>query len=207
MTEPWRDNLDKEVDSVPVQYTNRRGQTYFLHRGTTRAGRPNYYFSLKPEGDLADAIPAGYEVYEHPAGQVHLRKVQPQIITNDEKAVVEREVNRHPHLKGARVDVKGKIITVYVPNQAGGHLVEEMLADIPGARRADLARILERDMALSPDLRFVLVDDKQRIFAAQRYCYLGSINDWIEIGERGCLLDLVKRYVKHLLTESWFELY
>lgn len=57
------------------------------------------------------------------------------------------------------------------------------------------------------ELQFVLVDDKRRLYQARRYCYLGSIDDWIEIGKRGPLATLAKRYIKHLGQESYFELF
>ncbi len=41
----------------------------------------------------------------------------------------------------------------------------------------------------------------------QRYCFLGRIDDWIEIGTQGNLQDLVENYVKHLGQESFFELH
>jgi len=37
-------------------------------------------------------------------------------------------------------------------------------------------------------------------------CFVGSVDDWIDIGH-GSLAALVKRYVKHLGQESYFELY
>jgi hypothetical protein len=51
-----------------------------------------------------------------------------------------------------------------------------------------------------------LDDEQRRLFTAQRYCFRGSVDDWIDIGH-GPLTKLVKRYVKHLGQESYFELY
>ena len=58
----------------------------------------------------------------------------------------------------------------------------------------------------SPMLQFLLEDEKRRTFTAQRYCFIGSIDDWIDIGH-GPLTTLVKRYVKHLGQESYFDLF
>lgn len=58
----------------------------------------------------------------------------------------------------------------------------------------------------TPDMQFELIDEEKRTFATQRYCYIGSIDDWIYIGRSGKLPRLVKRYVKHLAKESFFEL-
>jgi hypothetical protein len=50
-------------------------------------------------------------------------------------------------------------------------------------------------------LRFVLDDAKQRRFVCERYCFLGSIDDWIFIGGSEPLADLVRTFMPHL---SWF---
>jgi hypothetical protein len=75
---------------MPVTYVNRYRDTYYLHVGTTKTGKPRYWFSKKPEGELVESIPEGYEIYENPDAQVFLRKVQPQVITPFEVAVVSR---------------------------------------------------------------------------------------------------------------------
>ena len=88
---------------MPIQYTNRRSQTYYLHQGTTKTGKPKYYFSMKSEGTLADKIPDGFEIYENPNAQVFLRKIQPKIITDEEVALVEQGMllkkKKKEHLK------------------------------------------------------------------------------------------------------------
>ena len=191
---------------MPVQHVNRRGHTYYLHQHTTRDGAPGYHFSLQSQGHLADAVPDGYEVYEHPNGQVFLRKVRPQVITSDEIRQVEREINRHPRLRNCRVDVRDRTITVFVPSQEG-ELLAELWSIARERSKNDIAAIVGRNLTLSPELRFVLADEERRVFAAQRYCYLGSIDDWIYIGEPGRLRDLAREYVRHLGKESYFDLF
>ena len=41
-------------------------------------------------------------------------------------------------------------------------------------------------------MRFVLEDKKQRIFIAERFCFKGSIDDWIDIGGPDSLENLLK---------------
>ena len=52
-----------------------------------------------------------------------------------------------------------------------------------------------------------IVDIVNRLFETQRYCFLGSIDDWMTIGNVDVLPKLVKAYVKHLGDESYYELY
>jgi hypothetical protein len=41
-------------------------------------------FAMKSEGQLADRIPEGFEIYENPNAQVFLRRIPPKIITDEE---------------------------------------------------------------------------------------------------------------------------
>jgi hypothetical protein len=56
-------------------------------------------------------------------------------------------------------------------------------------------------------MQFILADEERRLFLAQRYCFRGSIDDWIGIGSLDTLTNLVRTYVKHLGKESYFELW
>jgi hypothetical protein len=56
-------------------------------------------------------------------------------------------------------------------------------------------------------LRFILTDPAQRRFTAQRYCFRGSVDDWIGLGPSAPLSGLLKQYVKHLGRDSFYELF
>jgi hypothetical protein len=56
-------------------------------------------------------------------------------------------------------------------------------------------------------LVFQLVDVTRHMFQTQRYCFLGSVDDWIKIGKPGKLTQLVKKYVKHLGQDSYVALW
>jgi hypothetical protein len=67
--------------------------------------------------------------------------------------------------------------------------------------------LLRKEIHYSPMLVFQLVDATRRTFQTQRYCFLGSVDDWIKIGKPGKLPTLVKTYVKHLGKESYVDLW
>jgi len=76
---------------MPITYTNKGKKTYYLHQGKTRTGKPRYTFSMKDKGILAEKIPEGFEIYEHPANaQVFLRKKQPLIMTDIESYLIKK---------------------------------------------------------------------------------------------------------------------
>jgi hypothetical protein len=109
---------------MAVQYTNRKGKTYWLHEGETKTGKPRYFFSPKSEGNLVEFVPDGYEIYENPKAQVYLIKMQPKLITDAERAVVEKHLKKVASPKSYRMDVKGKVITVFESNESIGGMEE-----------------------------------------------------------------------------------
>jgi hypothetical protein len=58
-------------------------------------------------------------------------------------------------------------------------------------------------------MRFILVDERDRTFRVQRWCFRGSIDRWIDLYDspsEGNLPDLVKSFCPHIGQESFFEL-
>jgi hypothetical protein len=193
---------------VPITHTNAKGQTFTLYQGTTKTGKPRYYFAMQSEGTLAKAIPAGYEIYENPNAQVFLRRIPPKIITDEERWAVEEGMRRYATVKDYKVDVRGNALLIYTADQDMDTLAA--IVCNPHASREENARrmtLLRQGIHYSPMLVFQLVDAPRRIFQTQRYCFLGSVDDWIEIGKPGKLPALVKKYVKHLGQDSYVELW
>ena len=56
-------------------------------------------------------------------------------------------------------------------------------------------------------MRFVVIDPAKRIFLPQRFCFRGSVDDWIEIGKPGKLKQIAERYPPFLGTDEIYELY
>ncbi|MBW4458123.1 MAG: hypothetical protein KME55_39000 [Nostoc indistinguendum CM1-VF10] len=191
---------------MPIKYDNRKGQTYYLYQGITKTGKPKYFFSMKSEGHLVETMPDGYEIYENPNAQVFLRKVQPKIISDEERAIVEGGIKRFSSLQNYQIDIKKEIITVYTADQ-DVNLLSELLNFSGRNDMTEAKTKLRLSISYSPMLRFVLIDRVKRTFLTQRYCFLGRIDDWIEIGTQGNLQGLVENYVKHLGQESFFELH
>ena len=191
---------------MTITHKNRKGKTYYLHQGKTKLGKPKYFFTLRDEGNLVEAIPPGYEVYENPNAQVYLRRIRTQIITDEEVAAVKSGLRQHCRLERFIVDVKKNAIVVHTPDQ-DVDLLADTLSFLAGSRSAKVKAVVEKVLTYSPMLQFVLTDKGRRLFETQRYCFLGSIDDWITIGGEDELPRLVESYVKHLGEESFYELY
>ncbi len=192
---------------MPITHVNAKGKTYYLHQGTTKTGKPKYHFSPKSEGNLVEVIPEGFEIYEHPNAQVFLRQIQPKIITDAERQVVENSMQKYAGVSHYKIDVKGNAILIYSSAQNIAAL-SAIFQDFPMSmsEKSEMMEGFSQSLHYTPVMKFELIDENKRLFATQRYCYRGSIDDWIYIGTSGELKMLVRRYVKHIDKESFFEL-
>src|SRR5712691_13541053 len=102
---------------MPVNYTNRKGQTYTLYLGQTRSGKPRYYFGRagQGQGEPVTEIPPGYSITESVNGVVSLVKDRPSLIQPEEVAAIEAVVQQHPEGRRYRVAVKHDRIEIYEP--------------------------------------------------------------------------------------------
>jgi len=190
---------------MAVIWKNRREDVYYLHEGRTKTGKPKYYFARSDKGMIVDNIPDGYEIYENPNAQVFLRKKLVSLIKDEELDLVERGVRQYADLKNFIVDRKERTMTVFVPDQD----LEDLKAELQRfafVSTEKLNDVFEKSLTYSPMLRFSLEREDRREFLVQRYCFLGSIDDWVYLESSSSLKDMVKKYCKHLGKESFFDL-
>lgn len=188
---------------MPITHVNRKGDTYYLHSGVTKTGKPRYHFSRDAGGELVEALPDGYEVYENPNGLVFLRRSGPRHISQAEEDCVRDGVRRLARVRHFAVEVKQKTIVVHLPGQDADSLERFFQSDF-GARARDVN--IERFLSYSPMMRFVLLDAKERTFIAERWCFRGAIDDWICLSPPRPLPELVREFCPHLGKDSFFEL-
>ena len=161
---------------------------------------------MESEGTLAASIPAWFEIYENPNAQVFLRRIPPKIITDEERQVVEEGMRKYAEIQDYKIDVRGNAIEIHIAHQDSETFREMITGARPDLDQTQIAALVAQAVHYFPMMQFILEDEQRRTFTAQRYCFIGSIDDWIDIGY-GSLPTMVKRYVKHLGQESYFELY
>ena len=154
-------------------------------------------------------LPPGFTISESVNGVVSLIKDRPSLIQQKEMAALESALQQHPEARRYRVAVKHDRIEVY--EQVGPDydvLLDEL--HMVGLSRPDLAERLhaeeERYAHYTPVLRFILLDPTRRLFGAQRMCYLGSIDGWLELEQTGPIADLARALIPTLGTEQFYEL-
>jgi hypothetical protein len=195
---------------MSVTHTNRKGVTFCLCRGVTKTGKPRYFFAREPDkGEPVEAIPEGYEIVESVNGVVSLAKARPALIRPEELALVQAAVAVHPKSRNYRVDVKGERIVVYERTGEDPDKVLQLFGAYGMFPDIDVNRFredMDRSARFTPVLRFILADEAKRAFYVERWCYLGSIDDWVDIGAAGQLSSLVKQTVPKLGSDAFFEL-
>lgn len=162
---------------MAIQHVNRRGDTYYLHEGRTKTGKPRFYFSRKREGTLAAAVPPGYEVYEDPDAQVFLRKAVPRLVTDEEAGTVERGVREIARLTYFLIDVRGPSIVVHLPPSGAVASLEELAAPWLRWDPAELHRRVQKCLSYSPMMRFTLT-------RTQRFSFLCCLRCWFDYLQR-----------------------
>lgn len=189
---------------MPFTYTTRRGKIFYLHTGPKRGGGIQHYFSTKSKGPLADAIPRSFEIYETPNGQVYLRRKKPSRIQPAELALIESELQRCRTSKHCYLtEVSDEKIIIH---EGDTHI--DVLREINVRFSASgLEEYALRNADFMPVMRFLLKDEAKRIFQPERYCFRGSVEDWISIGAPDLLNKLIGRFLKHLGRDSFYELY
>ena len=196
---------------MPVTYTNRKGHMYYLCQGLTKTGKLRYYFAREPKVGSPDQIPEGYRISESVNGVVSLVKDRPQLISPQEVAIVDAVLARHPKSHDYRVAVQKNHIVIYERLGPDMETLSTIFGKISGLQsdtvKMRLQEQLDKIARFSPIMRFILFDPDERKFTAERWSYLGDIDDWIDIGESGKLENLARRLIRKLGTDDFFELF
>lgn len=187
---------------MTMHYINRKGQIYYLYQGTTKTGRQKYYFSTKENQDRLNNIPDGFEVYENPiSAQVFLIKSEEPLISELEKNAVISSLKENSNLDHFIVDVRKNYITIYTAENA-------MDTDnYPEYMHEKILRNMHMFLRYMAEMRFGLVDTNKRYFVAERFCYRGSVDDWVTISSPNRLNELIAQFVMHLGRKSFYELF
>lgn len=194
-----------------VAYTNRKGQTFYLHKRPARTGRTCYVFMKQPSEGPVSEIPEGYEIVEGVNGNVSLRKIKPRPISDLELQTVRRLLDKDPHLHLCRVAAKGKTIEVYEPRK--GSLFESHFGKnsfLGWGADWTTERVCEynlRHADYTPTMRFVLVDRTSRQFRIERMCYRSWHDGWLSLDRTGSLEQLAEEFLPHLSRESFYDLW
>lgn len=188
---------------VSIEHLSRSGKVYYLQGKPGKGGKSNLFFSTDANGPRVDVVPHGFEIYENIAGQVFLRRIPKKLIADEELQLLQTALAAHAEEWRYKTDVKKNIITVH-ETESHDRWPDALAPWIDPAKEEQFRIQHAYYMAV---LRFILTDPAQRRFTAERYCFRGSVDDWISLGPPATLPALIKKYVKHLGKESFYELF
>jgi hypothetical protein len=198
--------MQTKVTSDIISYTNHKKTTSYLYQKISKQGKVSYYFSSKLKENPLTKIPEGYEIRERPeTSQVFLQKKIPCLISESEKKIVYSLAKKlHPQLL-FKIDVKLDKIVIYTAKSVADHLknLSSTLNFLLTNNTQDELNTLGH---YSPKLRFTLIDSEKRLFSVERWCFRGSVDDWIYILGSGSLEILCEKTFPHLEKDTFFNL-
>lgn len=193
---------------MAFSYANRKGKTYYLHRGVTKHGKDRFYFALQVGDNAQEELPEGYEVQESVNGQVSVARTRPRVITEAEEAGVRSALGRlRPEY---RLEVKGRDLIIHKPWRTAGEIessLQEMglAVGFPGARLRQMAEQAASREQFEAVLKLTLIDERKRGFEARRMTYRGE-GGWSHPLRLGPLQQLIEELLPTVGTEGFFEL-
>ena len=192
---------------MAVLHTNRKGDTYYLTRRKSKGGRTQYVFSKDRLAEAVDTIPAGYEVFEHPNGQVFLRRQIVSEFPDADCRVIEQYMREHFHDEQYILERKRREVVIHFADEEPEDLLNTMMAfnAFTQARPDKLEKLRRKYLRYSPMMR-VSYSSRSGEYSLERYCFLGGIDDWFPLENSVSVKKLVAKYCKHLGSESFFDL-
>ena len=129
------------------------------------------------------------------------------MITELETKLIEKELKKLDATTLYVTDVKGEEIVIYQSNENVENLKEIFGSISPFHDASRVENIIKSETTYAPIMKFILDDEKERTFVVNRYCFRGSIDDWIDIGAPMHLKEASKVFLEHLGKDSFYELF
>jgi hypothetical protein len=194
---------------VGIEYVNRKGDRYYLQETPAKDGKPRYSFTRKPKGRPVETVPDDHEIYEKPEdAQVFLRRKLVSSILPAEKELVATGIRERAGLEDFIVEIQKEAMVVYLNDMDTDEMdrMVSRLTDVSPSRVVQSFRWMAARSTYGKMMRFELHDAKSRLFCVERWCFLGSIDNWMFLDGPARLETLVDKYTGHLGKESFFDL-
>lgn len=103
---------------------------------------------------------------------------------------------------GFKAEIKKNMIVIHQADKSFG-LAQPLGPWIDSAKARELKENFASYQAV---MRFVLVQKEPRLFRPERFCFRGSVDDWIMLGLPAPLKSLCAKFLKHLGKDSFYDL-
>ncbi len=195
--------LAKPAAPAALAHTNRMGDTYYLHAGKTKTGKPRYFFTKTVrEGALLE-MPVGFEVSESINGVVSVRRKRPgeAEVADADVEVVRVAVKRHRRLQDHEVRTVGGAIVIFEPDTRRDelrHLESVLGRQLPKSFINDRMK----KTRFAPVMKF---ESDGKEYAVFRMTYRGE-GGWSWPLATGRLNEVARKFIQHIGTDEFFEL-
>ena len=117
--------------------------------------------------------------------------------------MVQLGFEKYSDVRYFKLDIKQDTIAVYTAE----HNVDDLAEMLGTFNSVKFDESLKQELLrYEAVMQFQLVDKEKRLFITKRYCYRGSIDDWICISDMDTLDAHIKKFVRHLGKDSFYEL-
>ncbi|MEZ4410921.1 MAG: hypothetical protein R3A52_31255 [Polyangiales bacterium] len=187
-----------------MTYVSSRGESWYLHEGVTKTGKPRYFVARSVGAGALAAMPEGREFRESINGVVSVARVDasaPRVDPAD-LAALQAEVKKHRQLARHKVaELKGALV-LHEPHGLGS-MEMSAFATIFGLDPEALSGLPVTRVRYTPVLKFVTNPDAGT-WSVYRWVSLGE-GFWHWLGH-GKLLTLAREYLPAVGTDEFFEL-
>lgn len=188
-------------------YKNRLGDTYYLHQGATKTGKPRYFVAKTVGPGALGALPAGLEIAETANGVVSVRRIDTSssAIPPADMEAVRAFLAKEPRLRGCVAEVrKGEIL---ISEPVGGSREE-----IAGLAQAlglggGFGRAAPRlkPTRYTPVMKLEPDPERPSSYVVHRMTYRGE--GGFMVIAAGPLRQVLDKYVRRIGTDAFFELF
>ena len=203
--------LQNEKNKIMAkEFKSSKGKTYYLKSRTTKKGNLTYFMTVKLDSNCLERVPMGYEVFEkYDMGTLYVRKRITRQFSKEDIAFIEKELTSNTYIEDYKLDIHGTEIKIYTVEKdtERDSFVEDSIASVM-FDKSKIALFKRAMLRYEEHLKIQIEGKKEnKEFLVLRYCYRGSVDDWIVIDAGENLQELAKRTIVHLGKESYFELY
>lgn len=168
---------------MAINFKNTQGKTYYIGTKLTKKGNRSYFMTRKESDKCLDEIPSDYEVFErYDSGMMFIRKKKEISFAATEITLIEQELKKNKSVFDYKLDVHGNLIKIYT--------VEEEKTLLIFKRFEERMRVYKKNNQIE----------------LQRYCYRGSVDDWMTVDYGEDFAAIAKRNLQHLGKESYYDL-
>jgi uncharacterized protein (DUF488 family) len=186
---------------MALTFKNLLGEPYYVKEKATKTGKTTYFLTKKLDEACLNKLPIEYEVFEkYDTRLLYIRKAQPTQFSKEEIKVIEKELKKNKAITDFKLDCHGNEIKIYVAEDNESSELSALMRLLGGGIMN--FKNYEERMKIKID-----GVNENKSYEFMRYCFRGSVDDWIPIGRGANLQKLAQMILIHLGEDSYYELH